>query len=139
MIRAENDLFDAADRVDRLLAEADEQMTELGATTQPATAAEIEGLRAWATGPKAPPEWRAVVERVNAGELTWQEVANGKAMADPAVRAALDATTGTAVEVPETTAEPRPATPPPPARRRPAPEPDVEADDFSSHSYLRRR
>lgn len=44
-----------------------------------------------ARGRGAPPELRALAERVERGDLTWRQIVDGKAMHDPGVQAALRA------------------------------------------------
>lgn len=44
-----------------------------------------------ARGRDASPEMRALVERVDRGDITWRDVVDGKAMADPGVQAAMKA------------------------------------------------
>ncbi|MBB4685082.1 hypothetical protein [Amycolatopsis jiangsuensis] len=53
---------------------------------KPDTPERIEALKNAASRPDAPPELRRIRQKVDAGELSWQDVAAGKAFADPEVR-----------------------------------------------------
>jgi len=44
-----------------------------------------------ARGSDAPPELRALAERVERGELSWRQIVDGRAMNDPGVQAAMRA------------------------------------------------
>lgn len=44
-----------------------------------------------ARGKDAPPELRALAERVDRGDLSWRDIVDGKAMHDPGVQAAMKA------------------------------------------------
>lgn len=87
-------LFDdavARARVD--VAAADEELAALLAMDEPPVEnGQAELLEAFATGPHAPREWQDVARRVAVGETDWRAIADGAAMSDPSVRAAVDAT-----------------------------------------------
>ncbi|QYN16985.1 hypothetical protein [Amycolatopsis sp. DSM 110486] len=59
----------------------------------------IEALKTAASKPDAPAALRLVKRKVDAGELTWKDVASGKAFADPEVRALADAKLGDAKDM----------------------------------------
>jgi len=52
---------------------------------------DIEEIDRAARGKGAPPELRALAERVERGDLTWRQIVDGKAMHDPGVQAAMRA------------------------------------------------
>lgn len=52
----------------------------------------MESLKQIATAPDAPAPLRAIAERVEAGEFTWQDVEDGHLCADADFLAAIDAT-----------------------------------------------
>lgn len=52
---------------------------------------DIEEIDRAARGRSAPPELRALAERVERGDLTWRQIVDGKAMHDPGVQAAMRA------------------------------------------------
>lgn len=49
-------------------------------------------LEQFATAPDAPAPWRAIARRVQAGEFTWQDVADGRLCTDEGFLAAVDST-----------------------------------------------
>lgn len=53
--------------------------------------ADIEEIDRAARGRGATPELRALVERVDRGDLSWRQIVDGKAMHDPGVQAAMRA------------------------------------------------
>ncbi|MGW4484606.1 hypothetical protein ACWEOE_12265 [Amycolatopsis sp. NPDC004368] len=59
----------------------------------------IEALKLAASKPDAPAALRLVKRKVDAGELSWKDVASGKAFADPEVRALADAKLGEAKDM----------------------------------------
>ncbi|WP_436496664.1 hypothetical protein [Actinokineospora sp. HUAS TT18] len=59
----------------------------VAAAQRPTVVTDTELERAAADGP---PALRKLAERVAAGDLTWQQIANGEAMSDPDVRAATE-------------------------------------------------
>ncbi|WP_326569609.1 hypothetical protein VSH64_00705 [Amycolatopsis rhabdoformis] len=59
----------------------------------------IEALKLAAGKPDAPAALRLVKRKVDAGELSWQDVASGRAFADPEVRALADAKLGDAKDM----------------------------------------
>lgn len=59
----------------------------------------VEALKTAASKPDAPAALRLVKRKVDAGELTWKDVASGKAFADPEVRALADAKLGDAKDM----------------------------------------
>lgn len=66
---------------------------------KPDTPERIEALKNAASRPDAPPELRRIKQKVDAGEFSWQEVAAGKAFADPEVRELASARLGEAKEI----------------------------------------
>lgn len=93
MLRAERDLDEALSKASAQLAAVDEHFRSLEATRPRATPDQIEALVARAYAPDAPPEWIPVRRRVEAGELTWQDIAEGRLLSDPDVFAAMRAGT----------------------------------------------
>lgn len=65
----------------------------------PATPERIAALRAAASRPDAPAHLRLIKRKVDAGELTWEDVAAGRAFADPEVRELAMAQLGEAREM----------------------------------------
>ena len=124
MIRAEQTLGEAADRAERAAAKAQQEHDEKKRAEQPPTAEEIANLKAYATGPKAAPEWRRVVEKIEAGHLTGEAVAAGKAGDDPDFAAAVSAQNRLAAELVAT------------AQQRQKPNRDWDDEDFSNNSFL---
>ena len=64
----------------------------------PVTPERIAALKAAASRPDAPPQLRLIKRKVEAGELSWEDVASGRAFADPDVRALASAQLGEARE-----------------------------------------
>ncbi|MEQ0564719.1 hypothetical protein ABJI51_37065 [Amycolatopsis sp. NEAU-NG30] len=64
-----------------------------------ATPERIAALKAAASRPDAPPHLRLVKRKIDAGELTWEDVASGRAFADPEVRALALPQLGEAAEM----------------------------------------
>ncbi|HEY0637455.1 MAG TPA: hypothetical protein VGD67_07395 [Pseudonocardiaceae bacterium] len=50
---------------------------------------DIEEIDRAARGKDAPPELRALAQRVERGDLTWRQIVDGQAMHDPGVQAAM--------------------------------------------------
>src|SRR6266496_3903073 len=65
----------------------------------PATPERIAALKAAASRPDAPAHLRLIKRKVDAGELSWEDVAAGRAFADPEVRALAMAQLGDAKEM----------------------------------------
>jgi hypothetical protein len=61
---------------------------------RPDTPERIEALKTAASKPDAPAELRLVKRKVDAGDLKWEDVASGRAFADPEVRALATAKLG---------------------------------------------
>ncbi len=64
----------------------DLEKIKLPPAPDPATPERIAALRAAASRPDAPAHLRLIKRKVDAGELTWEDVAAGRAFADPEVR-----------------------------------------------------
>jgi hypothetical protein len=125
MIRAEQTMDDAASRAESAAAKAQEELDERKRAEQPPTDEEIENLKAYATGPKAAPEWRRVVEKIEEGQLTWEAIASGKVGDDPDFAAAVVAQNRLAEEMIAAAQQ---------QQRRPPR--DWDDDDFSNNSFL---
>lgn len=138
MIRAENALFDLADRAERQMSEVDKRMAELEQRERPVTDEDVAALNRFARDPRAPVEWRDVAGDVEAGLFTWRDVAEGKVDTNPAVAAAMDATANMRLEPPEEVATEEP---PPPVQTRRAPRADwrdrVPRADFDEEDFSR--
>ncbi|WP_328607691.1 hypothetical protein OG943_00685 [Amycolatopsis sp. NBC_00345] len=66
---------------------------------RPDTPERIEALKAAASKPDAPAELRLVKRKVDAGEFKWEDVASGRAFADPEVRALASAKLGESKDI----------------------------------------
>lgn len=160
MIRAEIDLDEAAMQVDEDLARADEMSFD----NPPLSDEEVDDFERAVRDPNAPEQLKKLAQRVDAGEFSWREIADGKAMRDPDVRAAfaeagrhIDTTefqqgiemlkqgmspdeVVTALRGEPAAPEPEPeaaeAAEPEPRRKRPSEE--VDDDEYFSGSFLER-
>lgn len=67
-----------------------EEARQLAAQIRPSriSDADLRQVERAARAADAPPEMRALAEKVDRGELTWRQIADGQAMEDPAVKAA---------------------------------------------------
>ncbi|GAB3143429.1 hypothetical protein GCM10027258_30470 [Amycolatopsis stemonae] len=65
----------------------DLEKLQLPPVERTASPEKIAALQAAAARPDAPPQLRLLKRKVDAGELSWEDVASGKAFADPEVRA----------------------------------------------------
>ncbi|WP_020657729.1 hypothetical protein [Amycolatopsis benzoatilytica] len=63
--------------------------------------ARIDSIKKAAAKPDAPAQLRLIKKKVDEGKLTWEDVASGKAFADPDVRALADEKLGEAKEIME--------------------------------------
>lgn len=86
MVRAEMELDEAALRVDEHLARA-EQLPEFH--DEPLSEQDVARFEQAVRDDNAPDEVKQLARRVDSGEYTWREIAEGKAMRDPEVRAAF--------------------------------------------------
>ncbi|SEP32956.1 hypothetical protein [Amycolatopsis saalfeldensis] len=66
---------------------------------RPDTPERIEALKTAASKPDAPAELRLVKRKVDAGEFKWEDVASGRAFADPEVRALASAKLGESKDI----------------------------------------
>lgn len=162
MIRAEIDLDEAALQVDEALARAEEMSFD----NPPLSDEDVERFEQAARDPNAPDQMKQLAKRVDEGSFTWRDVAEGKVMRDPDVRAAF-AEAGKHVDMTpiqqgaemlkqgmspaevaealrgdapssasEDTAEDTAPTPEPPRRGRPREE--VDDDDYFGGSFMER-
>ena len=69
--------------------QSDELLAELDAKEEPATQEEVYQLRTFITYHGRTPEWTVVLERISRGEITWRDLAEGRFVLDPDVRAAF--------------------------------------------------
>jgi hypothetical protein len=84
---AELDLTMAKSR--KLIAQVEEKLAQMPDIDTTAKPEDIAAIKAAAEKPNAPAEMRELKKKVDAGELTWKDVLEGKALKDPAVRAAM--------------------------------------------------
>jgi len=88
---AEARLAEAEAGLERAIAEAkkvDKAIPKTGLSKE-----DVEKIEAFARGKDAPKELRELQKRVDAGDLSWQDIASGRHLDDPSVRAALSAGT----------------------------------------------
>ena len=84
---AESGLAATLSSADELAREMDQiEIPERDSTAKPD---DVAAIKAAAERPDAPEELRLLKRKVDAGSLTWQDVLEGRAYADPEVRAAL--------------------------------------------------
>ena len=91
MILAERRLDDAAEQAYRDMYKADDLLDEIAANEERRAEELADACRAYAHREDVSPAWRDVIAKVEAGELSWHDVASGAAMEDPAVLAAIGA------------------------------------------------
>src|SRR5262245_62309888 len=89
MVLAERRLDDAAEQAYRDMYKADDLLDEIAKNDELRAAELAEACREYAHRDDVSPAWREVIAKVEAGELSWHDVASGAAMDDPAVRAAI--------------------------------------------------
>jgi hypothetical protein len=89
MVRAERGLDDAAEQAYRDMYKVDDVLDEIAANEERRAAEHAEACREYAHREDVSPGWRDVIAKVEAGELSWQDVASGAAMDDPAVLTAI--------------------------------------------------
>ncbi|WP_344868065.1 hypothetical protein [Amycolatopsis ultiminotia] len=77
----------------------DLEKIKLPPVKKPDTPERIAALKAAASRPDAPPELRLIKRKVDAGELSWEDVAAGRAFADPEVRELASGRLGEAKEM----------------------------------------
>lgn len=94
---AEAALDRSVSKSQQLLKELDK--IKLPPVEDPATPERIAALKAAASRPDAPAHLRLIKRKVDAGELRWEDVAAGRAFADPEVRALAMAQLGDAQEM----------------------------------------
>lgn len=91
MVRAEYGLDDAAERAYRDMYAAGDVLDEIAPNDERRAAEHAEACWEYAHREDVAPAWKAVIAKVEAGELSWHDVAGGDAVDDPAVRAAIAA------------------------------------------------
>lgn len=91
MASAERGLDDAAEQACRNMYAADDLLDEIAANDQRRDKEYAEKWREYAHREDVSPAWKPVVKQVEAGELTWHDIASGDAADHPAVRAAVAA------------------------------------------------
>lgn len=69
--------------------DVDESVSDLTAHLARPTNEEVEAFKNWVLSNSRTPEWSAVIDRINDGELTWEAIASGDADRDPGVDAAM--------------------------------------------------
>ncbi|HVV08713.1 hypothetical protein [Amycolatopsis sp.] len=82
-----------------LIKKTEEKLKQLPDIDNTAKPEDIARIKAAAERPDAPAEMRALKKKVDAGELTWKDVLEGKALKDPAVREAMRARLGEMREI----------------------------------------
>ncbi|OZM70880.1 hypothetical protein CFN78_23365 [Amycolatopsis antarctica] len=88
---AEAKLDGAMADLDRRIAKADQVRQSVPATKL--SADEIRQIQEFARGKDAPRELRELQRRIDNDELSWSDIADGRHLDDPAVRAALSTST----------------------------------------------
>ncbi|WHT19024.1 hypothetical protein N8J89_39025 [Crossiella sp. CA-258035] len=89
--RAEAELDASMDAMEEVLRSAQELQDSLRPAEEPVASEEdVRAIEREAAKPDAPAELRALQRKVEAGELSWRDVLEGRAYADPDVRAALE-------------------------------------------------
>lgn len=73
----------------KLIKSTEEKLAQLPETDHTAKPADVARLEAAAARPDAPAPMRALKRKVDAGELKWEDLLEGRALRDPDVRAAL--------------------------------------------------
>jgi hypothetical protein len=89
MIAAERAMDDVVEQAYRAMHDADNLLDEIAANEELRAVEHAEQCREYAHREDVSPAWKKVIEKVDAGELTWHEIAKGDAMADPALQAAI--------------------------------------------------
>ena len=89
MVLAERGLDDAAEQAYRDMYKVDDLLDEIAANEERRAAEHAEACREYAYREEVSPAWRDVIAKVEAGDLTWHDVASGAAMDDPTVLAAI--------------------------------------------------
>lgn len=89
MVRAERDMGHVVDQAYRAMHAADDLLDEIAANEEKRAVEHAEQCREYAHREDVSPAWQKVVEKVDAGELTWHEIAKGDAMDHPALQAAI--------------------------------------------------
>jgi hypothetical protein len=96
---AEAQLDQTMARSRELIAQVEEKLQQLPDTDTTAKPADIAAIKAASERPDAPAEMRALKKKVDAGELSWKDVLEGKALRDETVRAAMTARLGEMREI----------------------------------------
>jgi hypothetical protein len=96
---AEAQLAETMTKARKLIKTTEEKLKQIPDVDHTAKPEDIQRLKAAAERPDAPAELRALKKKVDAGELSWKDVLEGKALQDPAVRAAMSARLGEMREI----------------------------------------
>lgn len=96
---AEAQLDETMTKARDLITKTEEKLKQLPDVDHTAKPEDIQRLKAAAERPDAPAEMRALKQRVDAGELSWKDVLEGKALKDPVVREAMRARLGEMREI----------------------------------------
>ncbi|MCK2236755.1 MULTISPECIES: hypothetical protein [unclassified Crossiella] len=92
--RAEAELDASMEAMEEVLRSAQELQDSLRPAEITATEEDIRAIEREAAKPDAPAELRALRAKVEAGDLSWRDVLEGRAYDDPEVRAALEPNLG---------------------------------------------
>ncbi|MBP2476038.1 hypothetical protein JOF53_004910 [Crossiella equi] len=92
--QAEAELDASMEAMEEVLRSAQELQDSLRPSDPAATEEEIRQIEAEAAKPNAPAELRALQRKVDAGELNWRDILEGRSYEDPDVRAALESNLG---------------------------------------------
>lgn len=96
---AEAQLDETMTKARDLIKKTEEKLKQLPDVDHTAKPEDIQRLKAAAERPDAPAETRALKKKVDAGELSWKDVLEGKALQDPVVQAAMGARLGEMREI----------------------------------------
>lgn len=96
---AEAQLDETMTKARDLIKKTEEKLKQLPDVDHTAKPEDIQRLKAAAERPDAPAEMRALKKKVDAGELSWKDVLEGKALKDPVVQAAMGARLGEMREI----------------------------------------
>jgi hypothetical protein len=96
---AESALAETMEKSRKMIAQVEEKLAKMPDVDLTAKPQDIAAIKAAAERPDAPAEMRELKKKVDAGELTWKDILEGKALQDPTVRAAMSGRLGEMKEI----------------------------------------
>lgn len=96
---AEARLNESLARSEELIKQVDEKLKQMPPVDHTAKPEDVSAMKAAASEPDAPAPLRELKKKVDAGELSWEDVLEGKALQDETVRGAMTARLGEMREI----------------------------------------